>query len=92
MIAAAAWDASIVIGMLVLVAGLVALNLLVGVVLWWRHSGLADRVTKLEVQHAHHLTHKETGELFDRIARLEGMAAATNRMLETVQEHLMEKD
>lgn len=82
----------IVIGLLVLVAALVAINLMVGVVLWWRHSGLADRVTKLEVHNEHRITREEVRQVFDRLATLEGKTDATNIMLRTVQEHLLEND
>lgn len=81
-----------VVGLLVLVAGLVSINLLVGIVLWWRHSGLADRVTKLEVHYQHHLSRQEVQRVFERLATLEVQLEATNEMLMTVQTHLLEND
>ncbi|WP_414499159.1 hypothetical protein [Stenotrophomonas maltophilia] len=81
-----------VVGLLVLVTGLVSINLLVGIVLWWRHSGLADRVTKLEVHYQHHLSRKEVQQVFERLASLEGQLDNTNEMLKTVQKHLLETD
>ncbi|WP_447904521.1 hypothetical protein [Stenotrophomonas geniculata] len=81
-----------VVGLLVLVAGLVSINLLVGIVLWWRHSGLADRVTKLEVNYQHHLSRQEVQRVFERLVTLEVQLETTNEMLMTVQTHLLEKD
>lgn len=81
-----------VVGLLVLVTGLVSINLLVGIVLWWRHSGLADRVTKLEVHNEHRITRDEVQKVFERLATLEGKTDTTNELLKTVQEHLLENE
>lgn len=77
---------------------LVALLVLVGgclaglVLLWWRHIGLTARVTRLEVRGESALTHDELRRLYERLGGIEGQVAASNRMMQTVQEHLMERD
>lgn len=90
MIASAAWNPPVIVGLLVLVVVMVAVNLLVGFVLWWRHSSLADRVTKLEVHNSHSMTREEVRLVFDRLALLEGRTEATNAMVKSIQSHLME--
>ncbi|MGH8037298.1 MAG: hypothetical protein ACREPD_06115 [Stenotrophomonas sp.] len=82
----------VVVGLLALVVVLVAITLMVVLLLWWRHSGLSDRVTKLEVHYQHHLTSREVRQVFDRLATLEAKTDATNTMLKTVQEHLLENE
>lgn len=82
----------LMLGLLILLVVLVAINLLIGLVMWWRHSGLADRVTKLEIHYQHSLGRAEVTEIRDRLSSLEGQVETTNRMLRTVQEHLLEND
>lgn len=77
---------------------LVALLVLVGValgglmLLWWRHIGLTARVTRMEVRGESGLTHEELRKLYERLAGIEGQLASNNRMMQTVQEHLLERD
>lgn len=82
----------LMLGLLIVIVVLVALNLLVGGVLWWRHSGLADRVTRLEIHQQHSLAKAEVLAIYDRLSSMEGQAEIQIRMLQTVHEHLLEND
>lgn len=82
----------LILPLLVLVL-LVALgNLAVAVLLWWRHIGLVARVTRLEVYQETNLTHAESRQIYERLSSMEGQIQTTNRLLHTVQEHLLEND
>ncbi|CAD7351595.1 hypothetical protein GGR74_002414 [Xanthomonas arboricola] len=78
----------LLVGVLVLAAG----NLLLGMVMVWRHSGLAERVARLEIYQQANLTHAETRQIYERLSSIEGQVQATNRVMQTVQEHLLEND
>ena len=81
-----------VIPLLVVVLVLAAGNLLLGMVMVWRHSGLAKRVARLEIYQQANLTHAETRQIYERLSSIEGQVQATNRVMQTVQEHLLEND
>lgn len=88
-----------VLPLLVLLLVLAMGNFLVGMFLWWRHSGLEGRVAglegrvaRLEVYQESNLTHAESRSVFERLSSLEGQVQTTNRMLQTVQERLLEND
>lgn len=82
----------LVIPLLVLVLVVAGANLLVGMILAWRHAGLAERVSRLEVYQQANLTHAETRAIYERLSLIEGQTATTQTMLRTVQDHLLEKD
>lgn len=79
-----------------------AANLCLASVMWWRHYGLASRVaqlegmasriTRLEVYQEQNLTHAETRQIYERLSSIEGQIQTTNRLMQTVQEHLLEND
>lgn len=77
------------LGMLLMLS---AANLCVGAVIWWRHIGLVSRVTRLEVYQEQNLTHAETRQIYERLSSIEGQIQTTNRLMQTVQEHLLETD
>lgn len=82
----------LVIPLLFLVLVVAGANLLVGMVLWWRHAGLAERVSRLEIYQQQNLTHAETRQIYERLSLIEGQTATTQTILRSVQEHLLEKD
>jgi Tfp pilus assembly protein PilX len=83
---------NLMFSLMILLLVLVAMNLLVGVVIWWRHVALAERVTRLETHHQHSLGRSEVLAIHDRLASLEGQLKTTNQMLQTVQKHLLENE
>lgn len=83
-------DLIVVLLVLVLLVSLV--NLGIGMLLWWRHVGLVARVTRLEVYQEQNLTHAETRAIYERLSSIEGQVQTTNRLMQTVQEHLLEND
>lgn len=60
------------------------------VLLWWRHIGLVSRVTSMEARNESALTRTELHALHERMATVEGQVIATNRLVETVHEYLLE--
>ena len=78
---------------LIMVAVLGVANLLFAVLTWLRHDGLASRVQRLEVlQQNAAMTHPEARQIYERLASIEGQIQTTNRLMQTVQEHLLEND
>ncbi|RPE81833.1 hypothetical protein [Vulcaniibacterium tengchongense] len=67
-------------------------NLSVGLLLWWRQNGIAVRVAKLEAFREAGLTHAEIREIYERLSSIEGQIGTTNRLMQTMQEHLLEND
>ena len=59
-----------VIPLLVVVLVLAAGNLLLGMVMVWRHSGLAERVARLEIYQQANLTHAETRQIYERLSSI----------------------
>lgn len=57
-----------------------------------RFGLLEGRVTKLEAYQQQNLTHAETRAIYERLAGIEGQIQTTNRLMQTVQEHLLESD
>lgn len=82
----------VVIPLLVAMLVLIGFCLLGLLLLWWRHINLTARVTRLETRGETSLTHEEVRRLYERLAGIEGSLEANNRMMKTVQEHLLEKD
>jgi hypothetical protein len=82
----------LIVVLLILVLVVCLLNLGVVMLLWWRHVGLVARVTRLEVYQEQNLTHAETREIYERLSSIEGQVQTTNRLMQTVQEHLLEND
>lgn len=78
--------------MLLMLVAMVALNLVVAFASWWRHDGLASRVTRIEERQAHALTAKECREIYEALAGIEGRLDVTNRLMNTIQEHLLERE
>lgn len=78
--------------LLVAVLLVVLANLVIVLVLWWRHEALSVRVAKLEAHRESALTHAEVRSLYDRLATIEGQNQTMTRLLQTVQEHLLEND
>jgi len=81
-----------VIGGLILLLAIGLANLLIGVLLWWRHVGLVTRVTRLEVYRESALTHTDVRQVYERLSSIEGQMEATNSLLKTVQKHLLENE
>lgn len=72
---------------------LTIVNLIVTIMAWWRHDGLSSRVQRLEVlQQNAAMTHLEARQIYERLASIEGQNQTTNRLLQTVQEHLLENE
>ncbi|WP_164273433.1 hypothetical protein [Stenotrophomonas sp. B1-1] len=82
----------LVIGGLILLLAIGLANLLIGVLLWWRHVGLVARVTRLEVYREQALTHTDVRQVYERLSSMEGQLQTTNRLLQTVQQHLLENE
>lgn len=82
----------LILPLLVLLLVVALGNLAVAVLLWWRHIGLVSRVTRLEVYQETNLTHAESRQIHERLSSMEGQILTTNRLLQTVQEHLLEND
>ncbi|KAF1692749.1 hypothetical protein CSC62_14030 [Pseudoxanthomonas jiangsuensis] len=61
-------------------------------ILWWRHVGLVGRVTRLETRSESALTREELHALQERMSAVETEARATNRLVQTMHEFLLEKD
>ncbi|WP_411832311.1 hypothetical protein [Pseudoxanthomonas mexicana] len=83
---------SLIVPLLVAVLIVCVINVGIGMVLWWRHVGLVARVTRLEVYQEQNLTHAETRQIYERLSSIEGQIQTTNRLMQTVQEHLLEND
>lgn len=82
----------LIVGGLVLLLAIGVANLLIGVLLWWRHVGLVARVTRLEVYREQALTHTDVRQVYERLSSMEGQLQTTNRLLQTVQQHLLENE
>lgn len=82
----------VVIGGLILLLAIGLANLLIGFLLWWRHVGLVARVTRLEVYREQALTHTDVRQVYERLSSMEGQIQTTNRLLQTVQQHLLENE
>ncbi|MFZ5538146.1 MAG: hypothetical protein ACOY5V_00210 [Pseudomonadota bacterium] len=78
--------------LLIVVLVVTLTNLLIGVLVWQRHDGLAHRVTKIEAAQQHALSARETREIHERLASIEGQMSATNQVMRTIQEYLLEQD
>lgn len=78
--------------LLALVLLVVLANLIVCIAQWWRHDNLTSRVTKLEAHREASLSHTEVRGLYERLSSIEGQIQTTNRLMQTVQEHLLEND
>jgi len=81
-----------VVALLVVVLVISLANLLIGFLLWWRHVGLVARVTRLEVYREQALTHTDVRQVYERLSSMEGQIQTTNRLLQTVQQHLLENE
>lgn len=78
---------------LIVLAVLGLANLIVGIMAWKRYGDLAYRVQRLEVlQQNAAMTHPEARQIYERLASIEGQIQTTNRLMQTVQEHLLEND
>ncbi|MGH8040348.1 MAG: hypothetical protein ACREPD_21745 [Stenotrophomonas sp.] len=82
----------LLIGGLILLLAVGLANLLIGVLLWWRHVSLVARVTRLEVYREQALTHTDVRLVYERLSSMEGQVQTTNRLLQTVQQHLLENE
>lgn len=78
--------------LLMLVLITVLANLALGIVLWWRQASLGARVARLEVYREHAISQVETRQIYERLASIEGQIQTTNRLMQTVQQHLLESD
>jgi len=78
--------------LLVLILLAVIANLVIAFLNWWRHDGLASRVTRLEAQQASALSAEECRRLYERLSNIEGRVVTTNELMRTVQQHLLEND
>lgn len=75
--------------MLVLLGGA---NLGMCVLLWSRQGALSERITRVEVHQQAALTNQEVRTIHERISAIEGRQDTTVRMLQTIQDHLLESD
>jgi hypothetical protein len=57
-----------------------------------RFSVMEARVSKLEAYQMQNLTHAETRQIYERLSSIEGQVHTTNRVMQTVQEFLLEND
>jgi len=78
--------------LLVLVLLVAAANLVLGMLSWWRHDDLAQRVTRLEANQAHALTAAECRQIHERLANIEGQLTTSAQLMHTIQKHLLEHD
>ncbi len=78
--------------LLIVVLVVTLANLLVGVLMWQRHDELAHRVTKIEAAQQHALSARETREIHERLASIEGQMITTTQLMRTIQEYLLEQD
>lgn len=85
-------NGELIVGLLVGLLLIGLLNLCGLAVLWWRLIGLVARVTKLEAYQTLNLTHAETRAIYERLASIEGQVQTTNRLMQTVQQHLLESE
>lgn len=77
---------------LIVIALLVLLNLLVAIASWWRHDGLAARVTRIEAAQSGALSPSEVRDLFKSISHLDGRVDTAVKIMQSIQEHLLERD
>lgn len=77
---------------LLLVVALLLANLLVVVMLWRRHDEMSARVIHVEARLSNALSHVEVRQLFERMSSLDGQMQTISRLMQTVQEHLLESD
>ncbi|MCR6661841.1 MAG: hypothetical protein NVV60_01505 [Luteimonas sp.] len=93
----------LVIPLLVIVLAVCVVNLGVGMILWWRHvsliakvndvkNDLSQRITTLEVYQKQNLTHAETRQIYEELSFIKGRLDTMSRSMQSVQEHLLEKD
>lgn len=59
---------------------------------WVMHSGLANRVAKLEAQQENAMTHAETIQIYERLSSLESLVETQAATLKSIEKFLMEKD
>lgn len=78
--------------MLVLILLAVIANLVIAFLNWWRHDGLASRVTRLEAQMSNALSSADCRSIYDRLAHVEGRLLAVSQGVQTIQKHLMETE
>lgn len=82
-----------IVPLLILLVVLIAAVLIIQVLSWLRHDGLASRVQRLEVlQQNAAMTHPEARQIYERLASIEGQVQTTNRLMQTVQKHLLENE
>lgn len=75
-----------------LLIALIVVNVLLIVALcfnWWRNDNLAQRVATLE---AHRLSTDQVLGIYNRLGTIEGRLETTVKMMQTIQEHLLEND
>lgn len=78
--------------LLVLVLLVAAANLLIALASWWRHDGLAARVTRIEANQANALTAHECRRIYERLSNIEGQLTTSAQLMHTIQKHLLEHD
>lgn len=59
---------------------------------WFMHNGLSNRVAKLEALQANTLTNAETIKIYERLSGLEALVETQADTLDTIKEHLLERD
>lgn len=59
---------------------------------WRTCNGHGNRLTRLEAQQGNQLTAAEVRAMFERLANIEGRLEASTRMMQTIQDHLLEND
>ncbi len=59
---------------------------------WYMHAALTNRVAKLEALQNNALTHAESIKIYERLSSIETLAEAQADLLDTIKEHLLERE